>query len=126
MTTTAYQDLAARQQRLYRLGHLQAIAQWDQAANMPAHGNEARSLALAEMDGLLHELATDLHCIIAGFGAIQMTAAEESGWAGYMTQPARAVALAEFLHHKGLAPDSANPWLPLRSQTWLKKAQRDL
>ena len=74
----------------------------------------------------MHELATDLHCIIAGFGAIQMTAAEESGWAGYMTQPARAVALAEFLHHKGLAPDSANPWLPLRSQTWLKKAQRDL
>jgi len=57
--TLAYQDLAARQQRLYRLGHLQAIAQWDQAANMPPRGNEARSLALAEMDGLLHQLATD-------------------------------------------------------------------
>jgi carboxypeptidase Taq len=59
MTTSSYQDLAARQQRLHRLGHLQAIAQWDQAANMPAKGNEARSLALAEMDGLLHQLATD-------------------------------------------------------------------
>ena len=59
MTTSSYQDLATRQQRLHRLGHLQAIAQWDQAANMPAKGNEARSLALAEMDGLLHQLATD-------------------------------------------------------------------
>lgn len=59
MTTSSYQDLATRQQRLHRLAHLQAIAQWDQAANMPANGNEARSLALAEMDGLLHQLATD-------------------------------------------------------------------
>ena len=59
MNTPAYQDLATRQQRLHRLSHLQSIAQWDQAANMPAKGNEARSLALAEMDGLLHQLATD-------------------------------------------------------------------
>ncbi|HEV6963878.1 carboxypeptidase M32 [Roseateles sp.] len=59
MNTPAYTDLTARQLRLHRLGHLQAIAQWDQAANMPAGGNEARSLALAEMDGLLHQLATD-------------------------------------------------------------------
>ncbi|MEE9476968.1 MAG: carboxypeptidase M32, partial [Roseateles sp.] len=57
--TPAYQNLEARQRRLHHLGHLQAIAQWDQAANMPAKGNEARSLALAEMDGLLHQLATD-------------------------------------------------------------------
>jgi carboxypeptidase Taq len=59
MNTPAYQDLAARQQRLHRLAHLQAIAQWDQAANMPPKANEARSLALAEMGGLLHGLATD-------------------------------------------------------------------
>ncbi|MFG6465253.1 carboxypeptidase M32 [Roseateles sp. BYS87W] len=59
MNTPAYNDLAARQLRQHRLGHLQSIAQWDQAANMPAQGNEARSLALAEMDGLLHQLATD-------------------------------------------------------------------
>ena len=59
MITSAYQDLTARQLRQYRLGHLQSIAEWDQAANMPEHGNEARSLALAEMDGLLHQLATD-------------------------------------------------------------------
>lgn len=59
MNTPAYLDLTARQQRQHRLGHLQSIAQWDQAANMPPKGNEARSLALAEMDGLLHQLATD-------------------------------------------------------------------
>jgi carboxypeptidase Taq len=59
LMTSAYTDLAARQQRQHRLGHLQAIAQWDQSANMPPGGNEARSLALAEMDGLLHQLATD-------------------------------------------------------------------
>jgi carboxypeptidase Taq len=57
--TPAYEDLSARQQRLHRLGHLQAIAQWDQSANMPTKGAEARNLALAEMDGLLHQLATD-------------------------------------------------------------------
>ncbi|MDI4635332.1 carboxypeptidase M32 [Pelomonas sp. V22] len=58
-TSTAYQNLCARHQRLHRLNHLQAIAGWDQSANMPPKGNEARSLALAEMGGLLHELATD-------------------------------------------------------------------
>ncbi|PZP35833.1 MAG: carboxypeptidase M32 [Roseateles depolymerans] len=58
-TTPAYDDLARRQLRQHRLGHLQAIAQWDQSAFMPAQGAEARGLALAEMDGLLHELATD-------------------------------------------------------------------
>ncbi|MDM4766262.1 carboxypeptidase M32 [Pelomonas sp. SE-A7] len=58
-STPAYLDLCRRHQRLYRLNHLQAIASWDQSANMPAKGNEARSLALAEMGGLLHEMATD-------------------------------------------------------------------
>ncbi len=58
-STTAYQDLCRRHQRLHRLNHLQAIAGWDQSANMPPKSNEARSLALAEMGGLLHELATD-------------------------------------------------------------------
>ncbi|MFT7721557.1 MAG: carboxypeptidase M32 [Roseateles sp.] len=69
--SSCYQDLAARQQRLHRLAHLQAIAQWDQATHMPTHGNEARSLALAEMDGLLHQLATDpaLPGLLAGAAA---------------------------------------------------------
>jgi carboxypeptidase Taq len=59
MSTLAYTDLQQRHQRLHRLSHLQALGQWDQSANMPAKGNEARSLALAEMGGLLHQLATE-------------------------------------------------------------------
>jgi len=57
-TPTAYADLSHRHQRMYRLGHLQAMAMWDQSANMPEKGNQARANALAEMGGLLHELAT--------------------------------------------------------------------
>lgn len=59
MSKTAYETLCARHVRIYRLSHLQSIASWDQSANMPAKGNEARSLALAEMGGLLHQLATE-------------------------------------------------------------------
>ncbi len=59
MSKTAYESLCARHVRIYRLSHLQSIASWDQSANMPAKGNEARSLALAEMGGLLHQLATE-------------------------------------------------------------------
>ncbi|MCV2366616.1 carboxypeptidase M32 [Roseateles oligotrophus] len=59
MSTPAYNELHQRHQRLHRLAHLQAIAQWDQSANMPSKGNEARSLALAEMGGMLHQLATE-------------------------------------------------------------------
>ena len=59
MSKTAYETLCARHVRMYRLSHLHSIASWDQSANMPAKGNEARSLALAEMGGLLHQLATE-------------------------------------------------------------------
>ncbi|QPF75289.1 carboxypeptidase M32 [Roseateles sp. DAIF2] len=58
-TTPAYDDLCRRHQRMHRLAHLQSIASWDQSAHMPPKGNEARSLALAEMGGLLHQLATE-------------------------------------------------------------------
>ncbi|WP_374434869.1 carboxypeptidase M32 [Inhella sp.] len=54
----AYADLVRRHQRMHRLGHLQSIASWDQQSFMPPKGNEARAAALAEMGGLLHELAT--------------------------------------------------------------------
>lgn len=63
-----------------------------------------------------HELATDLHCITRGFGLFQLNAAETVGWAGYMTQPSRAMALAMFLYLtktpqknalEGLGPSSA-------------------
>ena len=59
MNKPAYEELQSRNTRLHRLDHLQAICSWDRAANMPAKGNESRSLALAEMEGLLHELASD-------------------------------------------------------------------
>jgi carboxypeptidase Taq len=58
-TTSAYDTLAATWTRLHRLGHLQSIAGWDQAANMPAKGNEARAAAMAEMAALLHRMQTD-------------------------------------------------------------------
>lgn len=57
--TPAYAALARTWNRLHRLSHLRDIASWDEAALMPPKGGEARSQALAEMDGLLHELITD-------------------------------------------------------------------
>jgi carboxypeptidase Taq len=59
MSTPAYDALTDTYARLHRLGHLQSLAGWDQAANMPPKGNEARSAAMAEMAGLLHRMRTD-------------------------------------------------------------------
>jgi carboxypeptidase Taq len=59
MNTPAYDALTATYTRLHRLGHLQSIAGWDQASNMPPKGNEARAAAMAEMAALLHRLRTD-------------------------------------------------------------------
>lgn len=55
----AYEALARQQTQLYRLGHLSAICNWDQAANMPPKGNDARSAAMAELAQLMHQLSTD-------------------------------------------------------------------
>lgn len=57
--TPAYDDLTRTYDRLHRLGHLQALAGWDQAANMPPKGSAARAAALAEMAALLHRMRTD-------------------------------------------------------------------
>ena len=57
--TPAYDTLSATYSRIHRLGHLQSIAGWDQAANMPPKGNEARAAAMAEMAALLHRMRTD-------------------------------------------------------------------
>jgi carboxypeptidase Taq len=59
MTTEAYEELARHWARLHRFSHLYAMASWDRAAIMPSKGSEARALALAEMDALLHRLRTD-------------------------------------------------------------------
>jgi carboxypeptidase Taq len=57
--TPGYDALARTWARLYRINHLQSIASWDQAANMPPKGNEARALALAEIATIAHGLRTD-------------------------------------------------------------------
>ena len=57
--TPTYDDLSATWTRLHRLGHLQSIAGWDQASNMPPKGNEARAAAMAEMAALMHRLRTE-------------------------------------------------------------------
>jgi carboxypeptidase Taq len=44
---TAYEDACGHFRRLDRLRHLNAIGRWDQMANMPPQGNEARAHALA-------------------------------------------------------------------------------
>lgn len=57
--STAYQSLHSTFDRLYRFQHLKSIAGWDQAANMPAKGNEARAAATAEIAALIHSIQTD-------------------------------------------------------------------
>ncbi len=57
--TPAYDDLAMTCRRMHDLGHLQSIASWDQAANMPPKGNQARAAAMAEMSTLLHRMRSD-------------------------------------------------------------------
>ena len=59
LSIPAYSELESRFQRLYRFEHLGSIAGWDQAANMPPGGNEARAAAMAELDGLMHAQRTD-------------------------------------------------------------------
>jgi len=58
-TPPAYEALTRVHARLHRLGHLDAIARWDQSANMPPAGNAARAAALAEIATLMHALRTD-------------------------------------------------------------------
>ena len=59
LATPAYDRLTDLHARLHRLDHLGAIAGWDQAANMPSKGNEARAAALSELATLTHRLRTD-------------------------------------------------------------------
>jgi len=59
MTNPAYDQITRTYTKLHHFGHLQALAGWDQAANMPPKGMEARAAALTEMAGLLHRMRTD-------------------------------------------------------------------
>lgn len=53
-----YNKLERHAKKLSRLGHLNAICGWDQAAMMPNGGAQARSEAMAELAVISHELAT--------------------------------------------------------------------
>jgi carboxypeptidase Taq len=57
--TPCYDGLHAAHSRLHRFAHLGAMAGWDQAANMPPGGAQARAAALAELAALMHRLRTD-------------------------------------------------------------------
>ena len=59
MTTPSYDELAEHYTRLHRFQHPASIVGWDQAANMPPKGNEARAAALAELAALMHRMRTD-------------------------------------------------------------------
>ncbi|MEO8531865.1 MAG: hypothetical protein ABI459_11610, partial [Deltaproteobacteria bacterium] len=69
-----------------------------------------------------HELATDLHCITCGFGVIAMNAAEQIGWQGYMRQPTRAYAVAQFSTVRGLDIAEVLSNLAPRSAAFVKRA----
>ncbi len=72
-----------------------------------------------------HELATDLHCIIHGFGLIQLQGASDAGWSGYMTQNTRAFATAIFTEITG-SNDLVTGNLRGREAKLMKKAYKEL
>ncbi|WP_374601371.1 carboxypeptidase M32 [Niveibacterium sp.] len=57
--TPAYDALMARSRSLHRLNHLVQIASVDRETLMPPGGAEARALALAELEQLMHARSTD-------------------------------------------------------------------
>jgi len=59
MQTPSYEDLASHYTRLHHFQHLGSIVGWDQAANMPPKGNEARAAAMSELAALMHRMRTD-------------------------------------------------------------------
>jgi hypothetical protein len=73
-----------------------------------------------------HELATDLGCIIAGFGVFQLQAADDNGWTGYMSQASRAHALALFLNRRRLGIETVSQHLSPRCKKLLAKALKQL
>jgi len=54
-----YQKLVDHNLKISRFNHLAAICGWDQAAMMPAGGNQARSEAMAELSVHIHALSTE-------------------------------------------------------------------
>ncbi len=54
----SYQQLHQHFLKISHFNHLSAICDWDQAAMMPAGGNDARGAAMAELSVLIHQLTT--------------------------------------------------------------------
>lgn len=73
-----------------------------------------------------HEPATDLHCILWGFGVFQLQHAADAGWAGYLDQDSRAWALAQVLALTGEDPGRALAHLGPRPASRLRAALKDL
>jgi carboxypeptidase Taq len=59
MKTPTYDALATHYTQLHHFQHLASIVGWDQAANMPPKGNEARAAAMSELAALMHRMRTD-------------------------------------------------------------------
>ncbi|QUM88125.1 carboxypeptidase M32 [Moritella sp. 36] len=57
-TSSAYEELSKHFKKIHNLSHLSSICGWDQAAMMPAGGNEARSEAMAELAVMIHQQST--------------------------------------------------------------------
>jgi carboxypeptidase Taq len=83
MTSPALTTLNSTFKRLHNFSHLSSIASWDQAAMMPAKGNEARAAAMAELQVLMHQTLTDpaLKTVFAEAAAADMTDADKSSLA---------------------------------------------
>jgi carboxypeptidase Taq len=55
---SSYQKLQQHFVKIARYNHLSSICNWDQAAMMPAGGNQARGEAMAELSVLIHQQTT--------------------------------------------------------------------
>jgi carboxypeptidase Taq len=56
---SAYTELKARKETIYRLEHLQSIVTWDRMVNMPAGSAKARAAAQGEFEALVQRMQTD-------------------------------------------------------------------
>ncbi|RNF17951.1 metallocarboxypeptidase, partial [Trypanosoma conorhini] len=54
----AYKELEQLFTKLYRYGHLFSLATWDARVMMPPKGAEARAMAVAELNKLIHAMLT--------------------------------------------------------------------
>jgi len=83
MTSPALTTLNATFKRLHHFSHLSSIASWDQAAMMPAKGNEARAAAMAELQVLMHQTLTDpaLKALFSEAAAAELPDADQASLA---------------------------------------------